>query len=518
MQNLKILLKYDLLKLLNIFRGKKREKSIYVGIFALVLSGLGILALYTIQAWSMFQGLAPLGLAKVCLFHGFMVAIILLFVLAIMRSVATKKQGDSELLMSLPLRKSEIVLSKTFSKYAMDFAFSFALILPFFVLYQIYEGFDILQLLSTLVLVFILPLFSVGVSYVFSFIITRVFNRSKYSDMLKSLTATILMIVVLALLFTKTFGYGTVNPLGLAEYFADRPITSQLMYFALNEGFLPKVYILLLCIIPFAIGLMLYAKNFGRDFVGYASTSNTLKFTEKKSGLFGLLRKEASFYFSSPAYVSNTLIGPLLILAFGFMIGVFGGEKVLGVIGDQALIVGLVGVIICALSSTTMISCSSISLEGKQFWILKSSPINVKVVFLAKTLLNFFIIIIPSIIAITVLSIALKFSVLDFVMLLILALIFALIVSAGGLLLNLVYPKMNWENETQPIKQGLASLLTMLGGMMLSLIPVVIYLIFTGLTPQIVLSICLVFYAIVAVAIALTLHYKGEKLFAKIEC
>ena len=517
MRNLKVLLKYDLLKLVNFFRGKKREKSIYAGIFALVFAGLGIFALYTAQAWSMYFGLAPLGLSKVCLFHGFMVAFMVLVIFAIMRSAAAKKHGDSDLLMSLPLRKSEIILSKTFTKYLMDFALVFVAIIPFLILYQVYEGFNIFVLLSGLILTLLLPLFSIGLSYIFNFIIARVFNRTRYSSMLKSLTATILMIAVLALLFTKTFGYGTVNPMGLSEYFADRPITSQLLYFTLNQGFLPKLYVILLCVVPFILGLCLFAKNFGREEVGYASKSTALNFKASKNGFLRFFKKEVSFYFSTPAYVTNTLIGPILMLGVAVLIPVLGVEKVLGFVESKELLAGIVAVIVCTLAGMTFISSSSISLEGKQFWILKSSPVNVDTIFMAKALLNFVIIAIPAVISIAVLSLVLSLGFAYFAQILALAITFAVVISVGGLVLNLLYPKLDFKDETQVIKQSMASGLSLLGGMLLGLLPIVLYLLCRDfLSIQLMLSIMIVLYSLLALALVFILKHKGERWFSRI--
>lgn len=517
MQNLKILLKYNFLKIINIFRGKKREKSISSAIFALIFACLGIFALYTFQAFSMFEGLAKLGLAKVCLFHGLMVAFLVLFIFAIMRIAGAKKSSDEDFLMSLPMSKTDIVLSKTLGKYLVDFAFAFVLVVPFLVLYLIYTSFNFWVLLSGVMLVFLFPLFSIGLTNIFGFLVSRVFSRSRFSGMLKSLVATILMIFALTLIMLKTFGYGNVNPLGLTEYFSDRPIISQLLYFVLNDGFLPKMLVLALTIIPFVLGLWLYAKNIGRDPVGFKSSRKKLRFDASKSSFLRFFKKEASAYFSSPAYVSNTIIGPILMIIFAVVIASLGGG-VLGFFGEnQILLVAVLILGLCMFCALTPISAASLSLEGESFWVLKTMPIKHEIVLSTKAIFNFLMLAVPVFLASIILSFAFAISFINFLYLLLIPMIFSLVISFGGVLLNLLYPKMKWETETQVIKQSLAVVLTMFGGMLLPLLPTAVYLIFPQIDIQFILSATVVIFAILLVAVVLTLKSKGQKLFEKIE-
>ena len=141
MTNFKILVKYNFLKFINVFRGKNKNKPIKSGVILMVLACLGILAIYTLQAYLMFLGLAPLGLAAVCMFHAYMIAIIVLAIFSIMRITANKKSEDDDFLISLPLTKSQIILSKSVTRYLLDFAISFVLIIPFLINDSMYSLF-----------------------------------------------------------------------------------------------------------------------------------------------------------------------------------------------------------------------------------------------------------------------------------------------------------------------------------------------------------------------------------------
>ena len=114
-----------------------------------------------------------------------------------------------------------------------------------------------------------------------------------------------------------------------------------------------------------------------------------------------------------------------------------------------------------AMGMTTS-SASSISMEGKQFWILKCSPISSKTILFVKSLFNV-LLCSPFILVNFVLSIVLyKINLIDaFVMQL--SVLFAISAhSMLGLWINTVNYKFDWDNPAQIVKSGANTLLAML--------------------------------------------------------
>ena len=92
---------------------------------------------------------------------------------------------------------------------------------------------------------------------------------------------------------------------------------------------------------------------------------------------------------------------------------------------------------------------------------------------------------------------------------------FLFITDIAGLMINLMYPKMNWDNETQVVKQSLSVLLTMVLGFIVTIIPVVIYLIFK-LKLATIAIITAGIYILLLVLFTSLLFTKGKKMFNKI--
>lgn len=225
----------------------------------------------------MFNGLSKLGLEKLCVFHAILTTLAVICIIGIMRTSANQKTNDADFLLSLPIKKRDIVISKTINNCLFDFFFAFTLFVPFLALYQVYEGFNVQATLLGTLFVLLCPLLSVGISYICNFAVSRLFNKIKFDGLLKSFAIMLLFVAIMALLLLKTCTYGTVDYANLDAYFADRPITNTV----LNSLFAPSAANVLVVILgttlPFILGLYLYSINFGKTFTSYAAKSKALK-------------------------------------------------------------------------------------------------------------------------------------------------------------------------------------------------------------------------------------------------
>ena len=519
MTNLKILLKNNLNLMLGRLQGKKERKPTLIAFILLVLGGLGIFALYSYQAYSMFKGLGSLGLNNLCLFHAYLTALSVMVIIGVMRVSGNTKTSDSDLLLSLPIKKRDIIISKTINKYFFDLFFSITLVLPYIVLYQIFTNFNLSLTLLGILSIFLLPLLSVGISYILDFLVTRLFNRFKYSSFIKSLFSVFIFIIVLSLLLIKTFFYGTVNPANLSAYFSDRFFSNMFLNFVLYQKPLSIIGSLCVTILPFVLGLILYSINFGKTFSKFNSSSKKLVYKNTNSVAKSLLKKELSTYLTTPAWIVNTIIGPIFVLVLGIIFSVMGLDKIYGYLGttlSKDLLCCLIAVIFCALSSTTIISCSSLSLEGKNFWILKSSPINEKTLLFNKGLLQVLIFEPFIILSSLFLTIFLKLSLFQALIILLLPSLCNTILAYSGVLLNLIFPNFNFEDETKVVKQSISALLTMLLGLVLTAILVGIYFLFKPLNIVYISIIGLGVYVLLLTLILIILFTYGIKKFRKL--
>ena len=165
----------------------------------------------------------------------------------------------------------------------------------------------------------------------------------------------------------------------------------------------------------------------------------------------------------------------------------------------------------------TSITNSVISLEGKNINILKSLPIKVKTILMSKIFASLTITTIPIIIGEIILFIRFRLSIIEMLLLLIFSIIIPLISHFIGLIINLKYPKLDYENSSEVVKQSTSSFLSVMLGMLLLIgsILIVVKLI-DFVKPIHILLIFLILYIIIDLILYIYLIKVSVKDFNKL--
>jgi ABC-2 type transport system permease protein len=173
-----------------------------------------------------------------------------------------------------------------------------------------------------------------------------------------------------------------------------------------------------------------------------------------------------------------------------------------------------------AVSTFMVMTCTtacSISIEGKNLWILKSAPINTRTLFAAKIAVNLVILIPSALVAAVVLNNVLDTGFVESVLLYITPIVYALFTAFLGLLVNLLFPKLDWTAEAAVIKQSMAVFVAMLSGILSILIPgIIIYALSAFVDMSLMVGMSTLFIAILTMIIYHYLNTKGIELFNKL--
>ena len=176
----------------------------------------------------------------------------------------------------------------------------------------------------------------------------------------------------------------------------------------------------------------------------------------------------------------------------------------------------IIVLVLMLVSGTVITTSASISIEGKHFWILKVHPIDEKIIFASKIALNLLLGGIPSIISAVIVSFSIGFNYLPFII--ILMLLNVLFASMVGLISNLKHYKLDWKDEQEIVKQGMAVLISM----GLAVVPGIVLFVsyFAGLmnilNPYVYLSLACVVMIIINVMLIRYLLTNGVKRFKEI--
>ena len=189
----------------------------------------------------------------------------------------------------------------------------------------------------------------------------------------------------------------------------------------------------------------------------------------RRPPLLALYVKEVRRYTSSAIYMMNTMVGWLMYAMMTVAVCVMDTSSILAVlapipgVGQRVLsFLPLAAAVLAGMSATT--PCS-ISLEGRQLDTLRAMPVRRRDWLGAKLLLSLSIALPPIVLCGAALSVRLHLSAGLTAALILAPLGNALLTGAVGLALNLRFPRLDWEQEVEAVKQGVAVLLTILFGM-----------------------------------------------------
>ena len=181
--------------------------------------------------------------------------------------------------------------------------------------------------------------------------------------------------------------------------------------------------------------------------------------------LFGsLIIRDARRYLASSVYMINTIMGPILGTIVSVALLFADIQKAMGNIpvhfNTQQAVVFLVSGIFCVMN----IASTSVSMEGKEWWILKSLPLSSKMILDSKLCFNLLLIAPFYLISQVFLGIVLRGEAVEILWSVVIMLLFILCSCVGGLTANLKFPKMEWDSEVVVVKQSASAAVGGLSG------------------------------------------------------
>ena len=482
MNKLKALIQIEIQSILNTtnFVGSRFKKQQKLGLLMLLFPAIIIVYIFVTYASVIFSTfpyeLGYLGLL-VLLLLAFLVVTYLAFYSAYGHLFGLK---DFDFLMSLPINGRQMFLSKIISFVLMSYFYTFCALVPIFTIYLSVYSFDGMVMVQALIISLSFPFIPIVIASIFSLLISLVGNRSRHKGVLK-LVISILSVVGLMI------GMGYLNTFLLGESFdlmvineRFRQFTPNIYYSVMaikNQNLSLQFGITMILLVLFAIFVFLFSKLFiqiNRTLsIGYKKQNYTYQKQKRSSVMLALFKRECSRYLTNVSYVINTGLGSFTSL-FGTIYLLF-NQSVIEVAMLQFEVVDMVPVICAVVFVMTGLlgtTACSISLEGKKLWILKSSPIAIKDIFLAKILLSIIVSLPVPLISIFIVQLIFKLSLLYFPLFVVIGTIMALFTSQLGLMMNLCFPKLDWEREIYVVKNSMSVFLTTMvsGGLILVVI------------------------------------------------
>ncbi|MBD7913808.1 ABC transporter permease [Clostridium sp. Sa3CUN1] len=532
MNNLVSLLKITFINSsgINKFTKEKSKIERNKAIFLTATIGFSIIALVsTLIVYFKFlaMGLEQLGLLEILLVMGFMASTAMILFTSIY-----KAQGilfsfkDYDLLASLPIKKSDILISKMMYLLFINYFFSLFTLLPSAIIYYKYTSISFIFFINLLLVFLVLPLVPIVIASIFAFGISYISSRVRH----KNLFIILGTLGIAFFIFFLSFKSGDllqdliINSKSISEGILKIYPPAILAVKGLtNNNFLYILLFIVYSLLVFSVFIIIFSKSFNKISAklqeSYKKANYKVKEMKSSSQLAALVKKEIKRYFASPIYVVNTIFGPIMLIGMA-VATIFLGEKVILSIIEVDIIKEIIPVfiivVVCGILTLSCTTNSSISMEGKNLWVLKSSPINPIEIFKAKIIMNLILILPSVIIADIIFSISLNLLLSQFSWLLLISIIYSFIVPILGLIVNLYFPNLNWVSETAVVKQSASVLIQMIVGVGLIAIPVVIFIYGNIVNLTIFLIGIVIYEVIILIVLSIILNTSCVRLFNKL--
>ncbi len=458
--------------------GKKKDKPakrtagtvillslLYLWVITVLAGGVGVMSYGLLQVYH------PLGLDWLY----FAMAGMLGLALATFGSVfSTQNQlyaaKDNELLLSLPIPPRIILLTRMIPLYAMNVLFAAVVMVPALVVYVILVGFSLPAVLLQVLSVLAVGLLAQTLASALGWLLHQLLRRVN-----KSVASLVFMVLFLGIYFTV---YSNINSILQSIALSGQQIGNTLEsyawpIYAMGLGCIGKpLYALLfffICSGLFCIVYWLLSLSFLRNAIasGTSRKKKRLDMSGSKVSSVGcaIVKKELKKFLGTPVYLTNSGVGLIMLLALAAA-GLIFRSKVLEVLALIPPLTPYTGLLICAvvafLFSASQISTPSVSLEGKNIWILKSLPLTAKQILLGKLGFHMVMTMPVSCVVALVLGIAFCDSVLTVLLTVLVCALLAAFTGYIGAWAGLRWAKLEYTNDAYPCKQSVGVLISML--------------------------------------------------------
>ncbi len=427
-------------------------------------------------------GLYYLGISSLAPSYLAVISALIVFVFGLFRSGQVMfKQNGYDILSSIPIKAREIVFSRFVSLYLEDLILTACIMLSGLTVFAVLEKPSFPFYLFSFIGILFLPIIPSLASLLFGTLITAISTRAKH----KSLIQTILLLILVVAMVILPFGIQNLEEItpekisalmsNISELFGKLYTPSVWFGNAVLEiGYFGFICLLLVSSVAVILCFFILNAGFHKIMRGLQNVTANHDYKIGKMERRGLIKslylREFKRYFSSSVYVTNTILGPILTVVASIALFIMGDTKIQEAIpiGNKlnVLVPFAISAIFCLMTTT----CTSISMEGKQIWVIKSLPIPSKALFDAKILLNLSFMLPCYALSEVFLILALKPTLAELVYLLIIPILIILFSTVLGITVNLKIHRFDWESEVHVVKQSASAALGGFSGTLVSLI------------------------------------------------
>ena len=376
---------------------------------------------------------------------------------------------DNDLLLAMPVPPRMILLSRMSPLLALNLLFGGIVFLPAAVVHAVLFGFSPAKLLLQLLCLLCITLLSQAVSCLLGWLLHLLLSR-----MNKSVASMLYMILFRGLYFylypqaSSILSSLSLSGESIAGTFKTWVWPLYAMGAGCTGGWLPELAFAAICCAAFGLVYGFLSLTFLQSATSRRTGKRRqLDIHQLKTASAGqaMTRKELKRFLGTPVYLTNMGIGLILLTALAIAGLVFRGT-ILAQLGEAAAMLRpYFSLVICAVLAFTVsmvcISAPSVSLEGKNLWILRSMPVSARQILRAK--LDFHCLLCAPLAGVCGIILAAGYgcSIWEVILTGLVPALLSVVCGLLGLVCGLKWARFDWLSEAYPCKQSVAILVVM---------------------------------------------------------
>lgn len=374
---------------------------------------------------------------------------------------------DYETIGALPIKPITLLSAKLVTMLVFIYAFIIAMTLPIFIVYYYYVPFAILNFIYLLVGFIILPLPAIIIGSFLSLLISRVSKHFAKANLIQTILLFLIFIVIFAVSMIGSISSqtGSFIPVWLIEAISNVYLPNEWYASAVHDGnAINFAFLFLSHIIIFGLFLFIVAKLSVKTNQNRTANKEVIiksKRLRQAPIFWALLVKEWRRFIGTPIYIFNCSFG-LIMLLIGSGAAIFFKNDIVGALGTFSPFAALLFFAFCLVTVYT--PAVSLSLEGRNFALLKTLPIKGEDIMGAKIAFNLLLELPIVVLSLPLAAIGLGLDIWMSLASLVAIISFAVLTSIIFAWLNLFFPRFDFKTEAEVIKQSMSAFIAVLLG------------------------------------------------------
>jgi ABC-2 type transport system permease protein len=484
----------------------KRSKIEYlkiIGLAAAITAGIApSIWLYCRLLIQGFDLLAPAGQESAILTLGIVMVCSIIFFFGVFYVINIFYfSADAQSLLSLPLTGWQVLGARFSVAIVYEYLTEFVFLLPPILVYGIKSQAPVLFWLYALIGFLFVPLLPLGLAAIATVIIMRFANLGRRKDLFKILGGFAIIALAIGYQFlVQKSGANMMDPVFIQNLLSDR---NGLMFFisrlfpsarylglalvnaSNTTGLLNLCLFMLISVFTVALTWLIGEKLYFKGLIGSSEKTVRRKeltgtdykrFGQGSSALLSYFKKEVLLLIRTPIYLLNCVLTNLLVPVILIIPVLLQRQNETGPMPWEAWAANPTGQIILMavivgasifLTGSNGITSTSISREGSGFYLSKFIPLPYQKQIQAKLLSGLIFGIMGVILLLIAAYYIMALATTLLAIILAVSLVAIIPVIEAGLLIDILHPKLDWDNEQKAVKQNLNVIISMIFSILL---------------------------------------------------